>query len=153
MFTKRCICIVCKKSFLPKRKDCSGKYCSPKCYHKIPVWNKGLTKEMDERVKKYGKSGSKTKKGMWFRENNPRWKGGKSKHTEGYILILKPNHPFCDSRGYVFEHRLMMEKKIGRYLKPKERVHHLNGIKNDNRPENLIYFPDESKHQRFHNTQ
>jgi hypothetical protein len=55
---------------------------------------------------------------------------------KGYILAYVPNHPYA-SGGYVMEHRVVMEKIIGRFLLPEEVVHHLNGKKNDNRPENL----------------
>lgn len=70
-------------------------------------------------------------------KNNPRWKGGIRKDKDGYILILRLKHPNVNCTGYMSEHRLVMEKKIGRYLKNKEIVHHLNGIKYDNRIENL----------------
>ncbi|TSA28600.1 HNH endonuclease [bacterium] len=73
-------------------------------------------------------------------EKGFRWKGGKTKTTKGYILIYKPKHPFCQKGNYVLEHRFVMEKMIGRFLKPKEAVHHINGIKDDNRPENLQLF-------------
>lgn len=67
-----------------------------------------------------------------------RWgKGGRIINTQGYIYIHKPDHPFCTRDGYVREHRLVMEKHLGRYLDPKEAVHHINGIKDDNRIENL----------------
>lgn len=46
---------------------------------------------------------------------NTHWNGGR-RERERYILIWKPNHPFCHHDGYVFEHRLIMEKKLGRYL-------------------------------------
>ena len=64
------------------------------------------------------------------------WKGGRSEH-EGYILIHKPDHPLAGSDDCVLEHRLVMEKHLGRYLKREEQVHHRNGIKNDNRLSNL----------------
>lgn len=53
-------------------------------------------------------------------------------------MIRFPEHPRAKSNnGYVFEHILVMEDQLGRYLEPEENVHHLNGIKDDNRPENL----------------
>ena len=70
------------------------------------------------------------------RENHWRWNGG-IKKSSGYICILKPEHPLCDNQGYIREHRFIMEKHLGRHLKPEEIIHHLNGIKTDNRLENL----------------
>lgn len=71
------------------------------------------------------------------------WKGGKITTSDGYIrLLLQPNDAFClmvDRYGYVLEHRLVMAKHLGRCLLPYplEIVHHKNGIKSDNRLENL----------------
>jgi hypothetical protein len=62
---------------------------------------------------------------------------GRKKHVEGYILVYLPDHPFAYSDGYMLEHRLVMEKHIGRYLKAYEVVHHINCKKDDNRIENL----------------
>lgn len=78
------------------------------------------------------------------------WKGGKITDKDGYILIKKRNHPFGDNKKYVQEHRLIVEQYIKRFLKPTEFTHHLNGIKNDNKLENLMVFTNESAHQRFH---
>jgi hypothetical protein len=64
------------------------------------------------------------------------WRGGK-RIDDGYVLIYQPTHPRSKSNGYVREHTLVMEAKIGRYLLPGENVHHQNGVKDDNRPENL----------------
>ena len=65
------------------------------------------------------------------------WKGGRKTHSEGYVWIHSPKHPFRDKHNYVLEHRLIMEKYLGRYLTKDEDVHHKNGIKDDNRIENL----------------
>ncbi len=70
-------------------------------------------------------------------EVHPMWKGGKIK-THGYYALLRPDHPYADKRGYVFEHRLVMEKHLGRYLRRDEVVHHKNGKKDDNRLSNLV---------------
>jgi hypothetical protein len=61
----------------------------------------------------------------------------KQKDRAGYILLYLPNHPNCSVNGQYAEHRLVMEKMIGRYLIKDENVHHKNGIRDDNRPENL----------------
>lgn len=79
---------------------------------------------------------SKTRKGP----NNPNWKGGRFKSSNGYIWLWFPSHPFSSKvapKGYVLEHRLVIEQKISRYLIKGEIVHHINGIRDDNRIENL----------------
>ncbi len=119
------ICKICGKTFevKPYRKK-SAKVCSYKCRYQSQK----------------GQTGSKSNS----------WKGGKYNHGDGYIYIHKPNHPFCNKQGYVFEHRLVVEKHLGRYLKPKERVHHLNKIVSDNHIKNLMLFKNGNYHRWFH---
>lgn len=71
-------------------------------------------------------------------KGSPTWKGGKIKHKKGYVLKMAKDHPRSKSNnGYVFEHILVMEKKLGRYLVKGENIHHINGVKDDNRIKNL----------------
>lgn len=129
-------------------------------------WNKGkkvglFPKSIFQKGHKKGMTGkhhsekSKIKKsiaqkGKYLGEKNHKWKGGRTKTTYGYILVYKPEHPFCTKQGYVKEHRLVMEKILGRYLTPEEIPHHKNEIKDDNRPENLRLFNNNAEHMKFH---
>ena len=116
------ICKTCKKEFWDSKSN-HRKYCSWKCYCKSL-----LGKSPPNKGKKYPKLSGKS---HW------NWKGFAT-HSKGYVLTRKPNHPSANNRGYVYKHRLIMEKLLNRYLKPTEYVHHKNGIRNDNRPQNLL---------------
>jgi hypothetical protein len=126
-------------------------------------WNKGLTKETSSTINEQSKQKSlwwkthdttKTRKKIGL-ANTKRltgkkgstatgWGGGKyTTKRDGYIHIYVPNHPNArkgggGGGGYVLEHRLVMEKFLGRYLEKYENIHHKNGIKDDNRLENLM---------------
>lgn len=78
------------------------------------------------------------------------WKGGRIKRPNGYIVVHSPDHPHAGTGGYVREHRLVMEAAIGRYLDPKEVVHHKNHKRDDNRIENLALFSSNSVHMTGH---
>jgi hypothetical protein len=71
-------------------------------------------------------------------EKSRHWKGGKILRN-GYVFVNLPDHPSFvgTQRRYFPEHRLVMEQILGRPLERHEQVHHKNGIRDDNRPENL----------------
>lgn len=71
----------------------------------------------------------------------PSWNSGKKKKSyfrKGYKYILTPDNPMSRKDGYLAEHRLVLSNHLGRLLRKKELVHHKNGIKDDNRIENLV---------------
>ena len=115
-------CAQCGAQFLAphNRENRQTLYCSRKC---------GVTATyaaMDPSERTYDKARA--------------WRGGRQVRRGGYIFVTAPtDHPSIQGtqQRYIPEHRLVMEATIGRYLKSDERVHHKNGIPNDNRPENL----------------
>jgi len=71
------------------------------------------------------------------KEKSSNWKGGKMIHSAGYKLIRMPEHYRASKNGYVFEHILIWERIYNKKVPKGYVIHHLNGIKDDNRPENL----------------
>jgi hypothetical protein len=82
--------------------------------------------------------------------SHPNWKGGRFKSSAGYVFV-KSDHPRSNRHGYMFEHILFAEQKIGRKLNDNESVHHINGIRDDNRLDNLIVLT-KSQHASIHMT-
>lgn len=114
-------CLACNKEFLVKPyKKDIAKFCSRKCQDNFQV----------------GK-------------NHSHWQGGKVKMRNRWY-IWKPDYPFIKYSSYVPQYRLIAEKILGRYLIKGEEIHHINEIKDDDRPENLYLFANRSKHMRYH---
>lgn len=80
---------------------------------------------------------------------NHHWKGGRYA-KDGYVMLYAPDHPNCNSRGYISEHRVIWERFHGRLLLPTEEVHYKNEVRNDNRPENLEALSVEAHRQEHH---
>ncbi|NBO23539.1 HNH endonuclease [bacterium] len=143
------ICKNCSTPFWTNRIKNPQKFCSPKCYHEnrsLPI----LEKECQHCGKIfYSKKQKRTLcspkcVGLKNRGHNHfAWKGGRGLDINGYVTIQENGLRHR-------EHRLVAERIIGRKLEKFEQVHHKNGIKTDNRPENLVIVSN-LNHGMFHN--
>jgi len=159
------ICKLCKKEFkVSPSGEKRRKFCSMKCKSKtmkgkpffdstgMPSWNKGI--KLPYQIWNKGKQGVYSKETIEKMrqvaldrpiEEHACWKGGRRK-TKGYIAVYSPEHPHKSKNNGVYEHRLVMEKHLGRYLQPNETVHHLDGDKLNNKIENLELFSSHKEH-------
>lgn len=78
-------------------------------------------------------------------------RNGRHRTQSGYIVVIMPEHPRADMNGCVFEHIVIWEEANGRPVGDGYCVHHINGIKDDNRPENLVRMTF-GEHTAFHHT-
>lgn len=88
---------------------------------------------------------------MKYGPQNNNWRGGKSVASNGYVLVrVGKQHHLSDVRGYAYEHRLVAEQKLGRRLQKGEVPHHINGNRQDNRPENIQVMQSIAHHLNQH---
>lgn len=118
------ICKLCKKEFINKSHHVQM-FCSYACSNSIP------------KKRNYG-------------IDHPNWIGGRQVTTQGYIEVKAKNHFNSHRRGFILEHRLIMEKHIGRRLLRDEVVHHINHKKTDNRIENLELLTNSEHIRKYH---
>lgn len=92
------------------------------------------------------------------RELSPRWRGGRKTRPDGYVRVIAPvGHPAriehrATGLAYVLEHRLVVERHIGRYLTDDEVVHHIDGNPSNNSIENLAIM-SKVEHGKLHQEQ
>lgn len=135
------VCESCKQNKWA-RKGYEKNHICASCYHTKAIVGKKLNNAPHRDDCKCGRC--RIGKGYFKGRNNPMWKGGIKKLASGYVYVfIDPDHKFYSmvskgvGTGYVAEHRLVMAESIGRPLLREETVHHKNGIRNDNRIENL----------------
>jgi len=147
-------CKICNKTvfYSPSK---IRKYCSNKCAHidrivpmpKCPICgnpkkSRSAWKYCSLKCRNKGKSFT----------GHRCWKGGKHINSRGYVMIFIPKEKRKTSSKYKHEHRIIMERHLGRSLKKIEHVHHKNHDRSDNRIENLVLVSP-SEHLRLHHAE
>lgn len=108
-------------------RDCANKFGIPRSTIRLWIIRAGISRTISEAAKRMEKS--------------PNWKGGISFGNNGYRVTTTSS--MGGKRHREYEHRLIVEKALGRKLKHKEIVHHINGVNSDNRNCNLLVCSNE----------
>lgn len=78
------------------------------------------------------------------------WQGGRYITQAGYVQVYGPGHPNANGRGYVAEHILIASQSIGGQVPRGAEVHHVNGVRADNQPGNLVICENHAYHHLLH---
>lgn len=146
-------CSLCGKQFLIhnyRTKISKRCFCSKKCRS---IWGRNFAKEIGLGINNKGRKASrKTREKMMLRkgEKAGNWKGGRYITKEGYVVIYSLGHPHPKSENYVYEHRLVMEEHLGRFLLQSDIVHHIDGNRSNNVIANLMLFKSHRDHKLHH---
>lgn len=127
-------CMICNKKYIKKMSVVKNSYCSDKCrtkayYIKYP--EKMILKTENATIK------ARIKKGIPLDSPMRAQKGCGTIDKNGYKIIKCHKHPNSRKKGDMFEHTFIMSEYLKRPLIKGERIHHKNGIRTDNRIENL----------------
>ena len=85
----------------------------------------------------------------FYGERNPKWRGGQTTDGHGRVLVRSIGHPYANDWGYIYRYRIRMEKKLGRFLRSEEIVHHKDGNCSNDKLSNLEIC-DSSLHSKIH---
>jgi len=78
-------------------------------------------------------------------------RNGRRLHKQsGYVFVKRPQHPKADAKGLVQEHRIVVEDRLGKHLPDHAIVHHVNGNRKHNNPDNLVVCPNDEYHMLLH---
>lgn len=118
-------------------KRCSGKFEASSRHRLCPKCRNNLYRKPCPLCGKLRQRKSKLCINCFRQSKQYPYSNAKHLSKGGYLYVYYKAHPYADKSGRILEHRLVFEQKIGRYLLPFESVHHKNGVKTDNRLENL----------------
>lgn len=131
-------------------------YCSKKCYiamHKIS-YEEVLCPECN---KYFNRNANVARKKLFcsitcrYANDKRKTTGNEYITTQGYVAIKAHGHPMAYADGYILKHRFIMAEKLGRILSKDEQVHHKDGNKLNNKPDNLELLTN-SEHQELHDS-
>ena len=152
-------CANCGKSFTVQfERQCTRQYCCRSCYMSArnrtelnPAYKRDLSGEKNPM---FGRGRKGADNPMFGKRGPlaPRWKGGRKSRPDGYTFVVappgyeRPSYVKPNGTAYVLEHRLVMERALGRPLTESEVIHHKDGNPRNNAIDNLELFESQSAH-------